>query len=432
MLRHTVVNQVSFGPFSLDTATMQLSRGGAHLKLRPQAFQALQVLINHGGQYVNYEQLIQEAWGGNVVSRHTVATTIGEARTALGEYGSWISYRPKLGYRLQVPDSDDLIRAGWHLWNRRTREGFEKALRLFRRAADETGADFRGFEGAAHCYIMLGSYGMRPPREMYGGFLEAHARAVALCGWTAELRSVHGYGLHMFERRFGEAEAEFRQAQREKPDLATTYVRLALLYSTLGRLDDALEIAAQGRKIDPLFPPLAATEVFIHLCRGDYGAAIASGKRGLELHPYLHLGRAYYAQALEYAGRMKEALAEYRLARVIAPDISWLTILEARCLAKSGQIEMAEEIVEELIETRLTEYVDAYYMALLLDALGHRDDAISELERAIEENSATLYMLDVDPKIAPLRADRRFGLLRNKLFSPAASKTLAAQKHDDG
>jgi tetratricopeptide (TPR) repeat protein len=407
---------------------MQVARNGAYLRLRPQAFQALQALINHGGQYVNYEQLIQQAWGGNVVSRHTVASTVGAARAALGEFGSWISYRPKLGYRLRVPGSDDLIRAGWHLWNRRTREGLEKALSHFQRAEKEDGADFRGFEGAAHCYIMLGGYGLLPPREMYRAFLEAHARAVALCGWTPELRSVYGHGLHMFERRFDDAEAEFRQAQREKPDLATTYVRLALLYSTLGRFDDALEVAAQGRTVDPLFPPLSATEAFIHTCRGDYDAGIASGKKGLELYPYLIVGRTHYALALEYAGQMKEALAEYRLARVIAPDTSWLAVLEARCLAKSGQIERAEEIAEELIETRLTEYVDAYYVALLLDALGHRDDAISELERAMEENSATLYMLDVDPKTAPLRADRRFALLRNKLFAQAASSTAATHK----
>ncbi len=59
-----------------------------------------------------------------------------------------------------------------------------------------------------------------------------------------------------------------------------------------------------------------------------------------------------------------------------------------------------------------------YRLALLLDALGHRDDAMAELERAVEENSATLYMLDVDPKLEPLRADvhRRFQPLRNKMF----------------
>ncbi len=36
--------------------------------------------------------------------------------------------------RLEVPKSEDLVRKGWHFWNRRTREGFEKAAACFRQA----------------------------------------------------------------------------------------------------------------------------------------------------------------------------------------------------------------------------------------------------------------------------------------------------------
>jgi hypothetical protein len=36
----------------------------------------------------------------------------------------------------------------------------------------------------------------------------------------------------------------------------------------------------------------------------------------------------------------------------------------------------------------------AYYMALFLDSSGNRDGAFRELERAVEENSTMLYILD--------------------------------------
>src|SRR5271154_276288 len=148
--RRPLSDQLTFGPLSLDLGTLRVWRESVDLKLRPQAFHALRVLIEKRGQYVDYGQLIREAWGGNVVSRHTVNTTIGAVRKALAEYGTWISYRPKLGYRLQVPGSDDLIRTAWHLYNRRTREGFETALNYFQQVADEDPTDYRSFEGVAH------------------------------------------------------------------------------------------------------------------------------------------------------------------------------------------------------------------------------------------------------------------------------------------
>lgn len=362
------------------------------------------------------EQLIRDAWSGTVVSQHTVATTVGDVRKALGEYGRWISYRPKLGYRFQVPGVDELVRAGWHLVGRRSRQGFEKAIDLFKRAIDTDSSAVSALEGLSFSYLMLGLYGMAPPHEMYDGFLDAHSRAIALTGYTPSLRVNRAHALHIFERRLEEAESEFTQALREDPSYVSGYVRLALLYSTQRRLDKALEALERARRIDPLWPTLSATEVFLRLCRREFDAAVVSGKQGLDLHPYLHLARAYYAQALEYSNKPELALAEYRLANVIEPDIYWVRALEARCLANMGRRHDAEHLLHELEETRLSEYVDAYYMALLFEALGRRENAIEELERAIDENSATLYMVDVDPKIDPLRDDARFARVRNRLF----------------
>lgn len=67
----------------------------------------------------------------------------------------------------------------------------------------------------------------------------------------------------------------------------------------------------------------------------------------------------------------------------------------------------------------MTDYVDAYYMALLRDALGDCDGAFQELERAFEESSAALPILNIDPKMDWLRRDPRFGHLRDRLFGDA-------------
>ncbi|HUI76806.1 MAG TPA: tetratricopeptide repeat protein [Bryobacteraceae bacterium] len=413
---------ITLGPFSVDTSNQRLLRDGVEVRLRPQAVLALATLVQNSGTYINCDRMIREAWGGIVVSPHTVEVTVSEVKKALSEYGSWISRRPKLGYRLEIPGSEDLIRSGWHFWNRRTREGFEKAIDCFQRAAQEDSADFRVFEGLSLCHLMLGVYGMRRPSEMRQGFAEAHRRAVELAGWTPELRAMHAHALRVFERKYDAAEAEFRRVLREKPSLVSAYVWLAMLLLTQGRLDEALALIVRAHRVDPLYPALAATEIFIRFCRRDLEAAIACGKRAVDLFPYLQLGRAYYAEALEYSGQVEEALKQYRIGRLMSPDFACLRALEGICLARNGRQKKARAILDDLEKMRASEYVDAYFIALLHSALGDRDAAFREMERAVEEESPNLNFLDVDPKLDSLRKDRRFTRLRNRFMGdPAAS-----------
>jgi tetratricopeptide (TPR) repeat protein len=410
------MEQITFGPFRLDATTTTLLRDGHELELRPQAFQALRALLHNRGRYVGYAQMINQAWDGNLVSKHTVAVTIGEVKRMLGEFGPWISYRPKLGYRLDVPHSDDLVKQGWHFWSRRTREGFEKALDCFQQAAIENPSDFRAFEGISLCYLLLGTYGMRMPREMYSGFLQAHKRAVELCGLTPERRADRAHGLHLFEHRLEEAEAELLQAQAESPESPEVYVRLTMLYLTQGRMDDALNILLRARTTHSLWPTVPANEILVRFFRREFETAVACGKKALELHPYLYLGRLFYGESLEHSGKHTQALEQYRLAVIMSPDLPWLQAVEGACLAKHGRRKEALAILAELTQIRKAQYVDAYFMAVLMDALGDPDQAFQELERAYHEKSPLIFALGVDPRLDNLRNDPRFAALLNRVL----------------
>jgi tetratricopeptide (TPR) repeat protein len=409
--------EAEVGPFVVDLTTGRLLRDGIELGMRPQACRAFKTLFQNQGQFVDYEHMIAEAWVGVVVSRHTVDVTVGEVKKALREYSSWISHRPKVGYRLDVPKSDDLVRKGWHFWNRRTREGFEKALDSFQAAALEDSTDFRVYEGLAASYLMLGTYSLRPPHEVYPRFLDAHDRAVALTEMTPELRLHRAHALHVLERDFARAETEFLRCEREKPALTKMYGFLAMLYVSLGRLEDALRVLAKGYKIDPLFPVLPAVEVSVHFFARDYASAIACGRKSIELHPYILIGRYYYAQALEFDGDLDDALREYDTACTMLPGLTWLQILQGVCLCKVGRKAEAAALLERIEQLRQREYVDAYYLALLYNTLGRRERAFVELERAVEEDSVAVNLLDVDPKVDAFRHDPRFAALRDRVFS---------------
>jgi len=289
---------ISFGPFSLDASATELLRDGSEVRLRPQALRVLKVLLVHSGKWVRYEQMIAEAWAGTLVSQHTIDVTVGEVKRKLQEYGRWISNRPKVGYSLDVPRSDELVRRGWHFWSQRTREGLERAIDSFERAAAECPSDFRAFEGLAASYLTLVTFGIRAPAEMHHRFLEAHGRAEALCGLTPDLRCHRAHGLFIFERRVAEAESELLQTIQDKPTLASAYVRLALLYGSLGQLDKSADLVRQARAADSLWPVVSMMECNVCFWRRDFDEAAAVGRNAVELHPHLQAARAIYAQAL--------------------------------------------------------------------------------------------------------------------------------------
>jgi len=250
---------------------------------------------------------------------------------------------------------------------------------------------------------------------MYGGFLQAHKRAVELSGLTPERRADRAHALHLFEHNLEEAETELLRAQAESPESPEVYVRLNMLYLTQGRLDDALNILLRARSSHSLWPTVPAHEIMVRFFRREFETAVACGKKALELHPYLYLGHLFYGQALEHSGKPAQALEQYRLAVIMSPDLPWLQAVEGACLSRHGRRKEALSILTELTQIRKTQYVDAYFMAILMDALGDPDQAMQELERAYHEKSPSLFAIGLDPRFDNLRGDQRFVALLARL-----------------
>ena len=411
---------ITFGPFTIDVDSGRVLRNGVDLRLRPQAFHVLRTLAAHGGRIIDFDQIIREAWNGTIVSRHTVHVTIGEVRRLLDDCGSWIVHQPKGGYCLRIPKSDTLIRHGYHFLHLRSREGFERALECFQEAAAEAPRDHRAFEGQANAYLLMASFGTRPGRDMLPAFLQAYERAVALVGRTPELRCNYAHAIHMYQRRLPEALVELDCVLAEHPSMAIAHVCKALLLVTQGDLDAALESATRARAADPLQPLTAAAEVNVHLWRRDFEASAKLGAQAVQLHPYFMLSRAHYGVALEFMGRLDDALEQYHIGGVITQGLPWMRALEGACLVKLGRRSDARALLNELLARRHTEYIDSYAIARLRHALGEVDAAFIELGRAIEESVGGLYAMRFDPLLDGFRSDRRFAGLLKRYLTPAA------------
>jgi TolB-like protein/DNA-binding winged helix-turn-helix (wHTH) protein len=96
-----------FGPFELLPRTRELLKEGRRIKVRPQPFQVLEVLLERGGDVVTREELRERVWQADtfVDFEHGLNTAIKELRAVLSDSATeprYIETMPKVGYRMIV------------------------------------------------------------------------------------------------------------------------------------------------------------------------------------------------------------------------------------------------------------------------------------------------------------------------------------------
>src|SRR5277367_1898294 len=108
------VSRYRFGPFELNPRVRELRKSGTRLKLRPQPFEVLVVLLEHGGEVVSREGLRQRVWQTDtfVDFEHGLNTAIKELRSALSDSAAdprYVETIPRAGYRILVPVEVELM-----------------------------------------------------------------------------------------------------------------------------------------------------------------------------------------------------------------------------------------------------------------------------------------------------------------------------------
>lgn len=97
-----VQNEISFGQFRLDLTNECLWRGAHSISLRPKAFAVLKLLINHPGQLVNKQAVLETVWPGTFVGDAVLKDNIRQLREALHDDASaptYIETSHRRGYR---------------------------------------------------------------------------------------------------------------------------------------------------------------------------------------------------------------------------------------------------------------------------------------------------------------------------------------------
>lgn len=99
---------IRFGPFALDPANRELRKRGYLVRLQPQQFAVLLLLVERAGQIVSREEIHQHIWGNDtfVDFERGINFSINQIRAALGDDADkprFIETIPRRGYRFIHP-----------------------------------------------------------------------------------------------------------------------------------------------------------------------------------------------------------------------------------------------------------------------------------------------------------------------------------------
>jgi len=97
-----------FGPFELDPETQQLRRAGVILRIQPQPFKVLALLVSCAGQVVSRDELRHELWGNEIFVdfEQGLNYCIRQIRATIGDDAQsprYIETIPRRGYRFIAP-----------------------------------------------------------------------------------------------------------------------------------------------------------------------------------------------------------------------------------------------------------------------------------------------------------------------------------------
>ncbi|MEK6571970.1 MAG: protein kinase [Bacteroidota bacterium] len=304
---------------------------------------------------------------------------------------------------------------GRYFWNKRTAEGFNKAIVHFEQALAEDPKYALAYAGLADTYNLLGAYGLHPPEEAYPRAKTAATKALEIDDTLAEAHTSLASVKVSYDWDWLGGEKEFKRAIELNPNYATAHHLYAIgCLNTLGRHAEAIVETKRALELDPFSIAINRNLGDVLVLAKQYDQAIEQIRKTMEMDPnfaptHFSLGRAY-----ERKGMYDEAIAEYKKAISLSRDglsLAGLGII----YAAQGKRSEALNVIDELLTLSKQQYLSPHIVAQVYTALGETDQAFEWLEKAYEVHSGGLVSLKSDYVWDSLRPDPRFSALLRKL-----------------
>jgi serine/threonine protein kinase/Tfp pilus assembly protein PilF len=302
---------------------------------------------------------------------------------------------------------------GRYEWNKRSLDGFQKAIVYFRRAIELDPNYALAFAGLADCYALISGYSESRPGDNYPVAKQAALQAIELDDSLAEAHASLALILDDYDRDWVMAEAQFRRAIELNPGYATAHHWYALFLAEMGRFDEARDEIHRALQVDPMSLVINRNAGKIEYYARDNARAAALLGKTLRMSPDFSPALFDLGLVLIQQRRYPEAIDSFEKANRISGQSEDLAGL-AFAYASGGRLNDARRELGHLEKIGLHVYVSPYVLAMVYTSLGDRNHAFQALKRAVDDRHPQAPFMAIEPAFDPLRADPRFDALMER------------------
>ena len=348
-------------------------------------------------------------WSGTFDDKYTDVFAVEDAIS--GKVAEALKLRlapPTLVRQTQSVDAYRLYLQGRLFQFKSTPQEIRQAIEFYEKALELDPNYALAYAGIADSYRMLPITSDVSSSEAFPRSKEAALKALELDDHSSQSHVVLGYVYSWYDWNWTAAESEMRKAIALDPNNSDAHRGLSILLTVTGRHDEAISEMRAARALDPLSLQTNALEAQALYYGGRDDEAIDRLNKTFEIAPNFWIARLMLARIYIGHERWNDALAELDKARTASGGNSESISLAAYALARSGRIDEARKMIDELKKPADQNYMPSYNIAIAYNGLGDKEQALHWLEDAAERRDVRMTLLKVEHKWDNLRSDERF------------------------
>jgi TolB-like protein/Flp pilus assembly protein TadD len=319
------------------------------------------------------------------------------------------------------PDAHDAYLRGRYFWNKRTEEGFSKAIESYQQAINMDSGYAAAYAGLAECFDTIGWYGGLPAEEAYHKAHAAALHALEIDDRLAEAHAALAYAKHFYEWDWEAIEKEYQKALELDSNYVTARHWYALFLASMGRFGEALVQMDSALELDPLSLVINSHLGWILYFARLNERAVRQLEETVAMDPQFAIGRYFLGMAYEQRRGYDAAIKEFEAARTFGGEHPGPIAYLVHASGLAGKMTEARRYMKDLKNTARRRHVSPYFFALAYVGIGENEMAFASLDDAYRERSGWLVNLNIDPALDPIRPDPRFADIVRRVGLPSGT-----------